>query len=175
MFAAQGIQVAVFDKQLDTQYVSMIETYSSDVKYLRIDADVAGALKDDGDVTEQPELSALFVKVSGNEKLKVQFSPLKDETVPLLLTISEESRRMEEMMKFYSMSGMSGAGAFPTEATLTVNTKSPLIAKLDGMDGDKKEKTAACLYQLALLSQRKLTAQELQSFLSNSYSVLGML
>ena len=175
MFAAQGIQVAVFDKQLDTQYVSMIETYSSDVKYLRIDADVAGALKDDGDVTEQPELSALFVKVSGNEKLKVQFSPLKDETVPLLLTISEESRRMEEMMKLYSMSGMGGAGAFPTEATLTVNTKSPLIAKLDGMDGDKKEKTAAYLYQLALLSQRKLTAQELQSFLSNSYSVLGML
>ena len=175
MFEAQDIQVAVFDKQLDTQFVSMIEGYDNNVKYRRIDADVAGALKGDGDVTENPELSKLFVKVSANEKLKVEFSPLKDENVPLLLTISEESRRMEEMMKLYAMSGMGMMGDFPTEATLTVNTKSPLIAKLADMDGEKQEKTATYLYQLALLSQRKLTAEELQSFLSNSYSVLDML
>ena len=175
MFEAQGIQVAVFDKQLDTQFVSMIEGYNNDVKYLRIDADVAGALKGDGDVTENPALSELFVKVSGNEKLKVQFSPLKDGNVPLLLTISEESRRMEEMMKLYAMSGMSMGGAFPTDATLTVNTASPLISKLSDMEGEKQEKTATYLYQLALLSQRKLTAEELQSFLANSYNVLEML
>ena len=153
----------------------LIEGYDNNVKYRRIDADVAGALKGDGDVTENPELSKLFVKVSANEKLKVEFSPLKDENVPLLLTISEESRRMEEMMKLYAMSGMGMMGDFPTEATLTVNTKSPLIAKLADMDGEKQEKTATYLYQLALLSQRKLTAEELQSFLSNSYSVLDML
>ena len=175
MFEAQDIQVAVFDKQLDTQFVSMIEGYDSNVKYFRIDADVAGALKGDGDVTENPELSKLFVKVSANEKLKVEFSPLKDANVPLLLTISEESRRMEEMMKLYAMSGMGMMGNFPTEATLTVNTTSPLIAKLTDMDGEKQEKTATYLYQLALLSQRKLTAEELQSFLTNSYDVLGML
>ena len=175
MFEAQNIQVAVFDKQLDTQFVSLIEGYDSNVKYFRIDADVAGALKGDGDVTENPELSKLFVKVSANEKLKVEFSPLKDANVPMLLTISEESRRMEEMMKLYAMSGMGMMGNFPTEATLTVNTSSPLIAKLADMDGDKQEKTATYLYQLALLSQRKLTAEELQSFLTNSYDVLGML
>ena len=175
MFEAQGIQVAVFDKQLDTQFVSMIEGYDNNVKYFRIDADVAGALKGDGDVTENPELSKLFVKVSANEKLKVEFSPLKDKNVPLLLTISEESRRMEEMMKLYAMSGMGMMGSFPTEATLTVNTTSPLIAKLADMEGEKQEKTATYLYQLALLSQRKLTAEELQSFLSNSYGVLDML
>ena len=175
MFEAQDIQVAVFDKQLDTQFVSMIEGYDSNVKYFRIDADVAGALKGDGDVTENPELSKLFVKVSANEKLKVEFSPLKDANVPMLLTISEESRRMEEMMKLYAMSGMGMMGNFPTEATLTVNTSSPLIAKLADMEGEKQEKTATYLYQLALLSQRKLTAEELQSFLTNSYDVLGML
>ena len=82
---------------------------------------------------------------------------------------------MEEMMKLYAMSGMGMMGDFPTEATLTVNTKSPLIAKLADMNGEKQEKTATYLYQLALLSQRKLTAEELQSFLSNSYSVLDML
>ncbi len=175
MFESEGLQVAVFDKQLDTQYVSMIETYNSDVKYKRIDADIAGALKGDGECTEDPALSALFVRVSGNEKLKVEFSPLKDESIPTLLTISEESRRMEEMMKLYAMSGMAMGGAFPTEATLTVNTKSPLIAKLSEMEGEKQERIAAYLYRLALLSQRKLTAEELQSFLADSYGVLGML
>ena len=175
MFTAQGIPVAVFDKQLDTQFVSMVENYNSDVKYLRIDADVAGALKGEGETADQPELSALFVKVSGNDKLKVQFAPLKDESVPVLLTISEESRRMDEMMKLYAMNGMGTGSTFPTEATLTVNTKNALIAKLGEMEEDKREKTATVLYQLALLSQRKLTAEELQSFLSNSYGVLGML
>ncbi len=173
MFQAQSIPVAVFDKQLDTQFVSMVENYNSDIKYLRIDADVAGALKGDGSITEDPTLSALFVKVSGNEKLKVEFAPLKDASVPVLLTISEESRRMEEMMKLYAMGGM--MGSFPTDATLTVNTASPLIEKLGSMEADKQEKTASYLYQLALLSQRKLTAEELQRFLSDSYGVIEML
>lgn len=78
-------------------------------------------------------------------------------------------------MKLYAMSGMGMAGAFPTEATLTVNTASPLIAKLSEMNGERQEQTASYLYQLARLSQRKLTAEELQSFLTNSYDVLGML
>ena len=176
MFEAQEMQVAVFEKPLDTQFLSMIEGYNSDVKYVRIDADVAGALKSDEDAAEDKVLSELFVKVSGNDKLKVAFTALKDESVPVLLTISEESRRMEEMMKMYAMSGMSmGMGAFPTEATLTVNTASPLIKRLGTMEGEKQEKTAAYLYELALLSQRKLTAEELQKFLSDSYSMLGMI
>ena len=175
LFEAQGIQVAVFDKQLDSQFVSMVEGYGSDVKYLRIDADVAGALKGDGEITEDPVLKELFVKASGNEKLKVEFSPLKDASVPVLLTISEESRRMEEMMKLYAMSGMAMGGSFPTDATLTVNTASPLIRKLSELEGEKQEKTATCIYQLALLSQRKLSAEELKAFLSNSYGLLEQL
>jgi HSP90 family molecular chaperone len=66
-------------------------------------------------------------------------------------------------------------GAYPVEATLTVNTASPLIAKLDAMEDAKKETTAAYLYQLALLSQRKLSAEELRKFLTDSYSVLDLL
>jgi len=174
MFEAQEMQVALFEKQLDPQFLSMLEAYTPEVKYVRIDADVAGALKADGDVTENKELSDLFIKVSGNEKLKVEFTALKDTGVPTLLTISEQSRRMEEMMKLYSMGGMS-MGDYPLEATLTVNTASPLIAKLDTMEEDKRERTAAYLYQLSLLSQRKLSADELQKFLSDSYSVLELL
>ena len=174
MFEAQNMQVALFEKQLDPQFLSMLEAYTPEVKYVRIDADVAGALKADGDVTENKALAELFVKVSGNEKLKVEFAPLKDTGVPTLLTISEQSRRMEEMMKLYSMGGMS-MGEYPTEATLTVNTASPLIAKLETMDEQKRETTVAYLYQLSLLSQKKLSAEELQKFLSDSYSVLDLL
>ena len=176
MFEAQNMQVAVFEKPLDTQFLSMIESYGEGVKYVRIDADVAGALKSDEAAAEDKSLSELFVKVSGNDKLKVSFTALKDTSVPVLLTISEESRRMEEMMKMYAMSGMNmGMGAFPTDATLTVNTASPLIAKLGTMEGDRQEQTAAYIYELALLSQRKLTADELQKFLKDSYSVLDMI
>ena len=175
MFEAQGMQVAVFERQLDTQFLSMIESYNADVKYVRIDADVAGALKSDEAAAEDKVLSELFVKVSGDEKLKVVFTALKDEGVPVLLTISEESRRMEEMMKMYAMSGMNMGGAFPTDATLTVNTASPLIQKLGVREGDKQEQTAAYLYQLALLSQRKLTAEELQKFLRDSYGMLDLI
>ncbi len=174
MFEAQEIAVAVFDNQLDTQYLSMLESYTPEVKYVRIDADVAGALRSDEIAAEDKSLSELLVKVSGNEALKVEFTALKDANVPVLLTISEQSRRMEEMMKLYAKNGMN-LGAFPTEATLTVNTASPLIQKLGKMDEEKKEKAASYLYQLALLSQRKLTAEELQKFLSDSYGVLSMI
>ena len=174
MFAAQGIKIAVFEKQLDVQFLSMVETYDSDVKYVRIDADVATALKSDEAAVEDAELTELFRRVAGDEKLKVAFSALKDATVPLILTVSEESRRMEEMMKMYAMAGMS-MGAFPQDATLTVNTASPLIAKLGSMDADKRDRVASYLYQLTLLSQRKLSAEELQKFLSDSYSIVDLL
>ena len=174
MFEAEGLQVALFEKPLDVQFLSMIESYAPEIKYVRIDADVAGALKGDGDTTENQVLKELFIKASGDEKLKVEFAPLKDASVPVLLTISEQSRRMEEMMKLYAMNGMN-MGAFPTEATLTVNTSSPLIAKLDTMDEDKREKTASYLYRLALLSHRKLSADELRAFLNESYAMLDLL
>ena len=175
MFAAQGIKIAVFEKQLDVQFLSMVEGYNSDVKYVRIDADVASALKSGDAAVEDAELTALFQKVSGNEKLKVVFHALKDESVPLLLTVSEESRRMEEMMKMYAMAGMMGMNSFPQDETLTVNTSSALIQKLGTMEDAKREQTAAYLYQLTLLSQRKLTADELQKFLRDSYAIVDLI
>ena len=176
MFSAEGLQIAVFEKPLDTQFLSMVESYGEGIKYVHIDADVAGALKSDEAAAEDKTIADLFVKFSGDEKLKVNFSALKDTSVPVLLTISEESRRMEEMMKMYAMSGMNmGMGAFPTEATLTVNTASPLIAKLGAMEGEKQEKAAAYLYGLALLSQRKLTADELKKLLADGYALLDLI
>ena len=179
MFEAQGIKIAVFDKPLDPQFLSVIENYDSDVKYIRIDADVAGALKSETEAVSDQVLTDLFVKVSGNEKLKVVFSALKDESVPVLLTISEESRRMEEMMKMYAMQGGGEEmPSFPAEYALTVNTAAPLTEKLTALcetDGGKAERLAAQIYRLCLLSQRRLTAEELKSFLAGSFDLLGKL
>ena len=176
MFAAQDIQIAVCQKPLDGQFLSTLEMYDSTVKYLRIDADIASVLKQDSDVASKEDLVALFKKVSGNEELKVEFTNLKDASVPALMTISEESRRMDEMLKLYAMNGMNmGMNSYPQQVTLTLNLASPLISKLETMDGEKQEITAAYLYGLAQLSQKKLSAEELQKFLSDSYTILGLL
>ncbi len=174
MFSSEGMKIAVFEKALDSQFLSMMEGYTPEVKYLRIDSDIANVLKASSEVEDNKELSELFIKVSGNDKLKVEFAALKDQNVPVLLTISEESRRMDEMMKLYSMNGMP-MNDFPLDTKLTVNTTSPLIQKIDTMENEKKEKATSYLYRLALLSQRKLTAEELEKFLADSYSVLDLL
>ncbi|MBR6727757.1 MAG: molecular chaperone HtpG, partial [Clostridia bacterium] len=124
-------------------------------------------------------LRALFQKVSDNDKLTVKFETLKDADTPVILNVSEESRRMEDMMKMYRMSGGEGdMPAFPVEATLIVNTASPLVARITEMqDGDsaRAESFAAYLYRLAVLSQRRFNAEEMQSFLKDSYRILSEL
>ena len=183
LFEAEGIRVAVLDKLIDSQFVQMYESYAGTgddaVKFQRIDADVAAALTKDGDITESEALTALYRKVSENEKLEVKYVSLKDESVPAMLTVSEQSRRMEEMMKMYAMQGgMDGMPAYPVEYTLTINTASALTVRMmDLCDTDpaKAELLAAQVYRLCLLSQRRLTAEELKSFLAGSFDLLGQL
>ena len=181
LFEAEGIRVAVLDKLIDSQFVQMYENYvgggDDAVKFQRIDADVAAALTRDGDITESEALTALYRKVSGDEKLEVKYVSLKDESVPAMLTVSEQSRRMEEMMKMYAMQGgMDGMPSYPVEYTLTVNTASALTGRIiDLCDADpaKAELLASQIYRLCLLSQRRLSAEELKSFLAGSFDLLG--
>ncbi len=179
MFAAEGIEVVVLDKLIDTQFINVIEQENDGVKFVRIDADVASALKAEGKAEDNAKLADLFKKVSGNKELKVKFELLKNAKVPAILNISEESRRMDDMMKMYRMSGSDmGNMSFPTDATLVVNASSPLITRLSGeveSDEAKAEKIAKQIYTLALLSQRQLTADELQNFLTDSFDMLEQL
>ena len=160
----------------------MYESYAGSgekaVRFQRIDADVT-ALTKDGDVTESEALTTLYREVSGNEKLEVKFVPLKDESVPAMLTVSEQSRRMEEMMRMYAMQGgMGSMSSYPVDYTLTVNTAAPLTVKLMDLcesDSDKAKLIASQIYRLCLLSQRKLTAEELTAFLASGFDLLGKL
>ena len=169
MFEAEGIKVALFDKAIDTQFATFIEQYMENVKFLRVDADIADALKGDGVTSQSETLKALFSGVVG-EKTEIKFDALKDESVPAILNVTEESRRMEEMMRLY---GMGDSASFPTESTLILNTASPLVQKLENETDDEKAKQiASYLYKISLLSQKKFSADEMQSFMKDSFEIL---
>ena len=173
LFEAQNIKIACFDHQLDTQFISMLEQYVENVKFVRVDADVASALKGDGEISENKDIADLFKKVSGNEKLEVKFEALKALEIPAILNISEESRRFEDMMRMY---GGGAAMGLNNAEILIVNNNSPIISKLVGLletDKDSAEQMASYIYKLSVLSQRKLTAEEMQDFLADSFKILG--
>ena len=165
MFAAAGIDVIVLDKVFETQFAQMLEQDRS-IKFMRIDSELAAALKGDGEKMESEALTELFRKVSGNEKLKVEFESLADKSIPAVLSVSEESRRFDDMMRMYS-GGTERASI--AEETLVLNSSSELIRRL----ADKPdEKVAKQLYTLTLLSRRRLTAEELTEFLGAGYEML---
>ena len=175
MFEAQGIKVALLDKMIDTQFVTMLEQYTPDTKYIRIDADVAAALRGEGEAEKNEELEKLFKKASGSEELKVSFENLKEASVPALITVSEQSRRMEEMMRMYAMTGNAPEMSFPADMSIVLNMANPLtqkIAQTLTSDADKALQLSRQVFYLALMSQRQLTAQEMKSFLEGSFEIL---
>ena len=174
MLSAQDIKVVIFDKIIDTQFINVIETDRAGVKFKRVDSGLADALKGDGQVLESEELKELFKKVSGNDKLTVSFESLKNDKVPAILTVSEESRRMEDMMRLYAMAGEGKDMPFAAEYSLILNSSNELIRRLsEDTASDKSEKLAKQLYSLALISQRQLSAAELEEFLNHSYDILA--
>ena len=178
MLEAEGTKVALLNHQLDTQFIGMCEMNDSEVKYKRIDSDVSSLLKGEGEAIENEALVTLFKNATDDEHLIIKFEVLKDASVPALLTLSEESRRMDDMMKMYAGMGMDMGGAFPKEYTLVLNSASPLISKLATINdthADKAKLIASEVYRLALISQRHMTAEELRAFLSDSFKILEML
>lgn len=178
LYRAEGIDVAHFDSLVDTQFAACVESHREGVKFIRVDADLSSLSK--GENAEENEtLRTLFRKASGNEKLNVKFEALKNAAIPAVLNVSEESRRMEDMMKMYRMSGGADFGeSFPLDMTLVLNTASPLISKLaamDGSDAEGAENYASYIYRLSLLSLRKFTSEEMEKFLKDSYKMLDEL
>lgn len=175
LYRAQGFDVAVFDSIVDTQFAACVESRREGVKFVRVDADLSALTAENG--SENEALKALFCKVSGNEKLNVRFDSLKDAAVPAVLNVSEESRRMEDMMKMYRIGG-EGMPEFPLDMTLILNTASPLVEKLDALTKESPERAeeyASYLYSLSLLSLRKFSASEMETFLKDSYGMLEKL
>ena len=142
-------------------------------KNLNIIKQVRKITKERMEAEKTPFLSVI-IRTQGK-----RFEALKDAEIPAILNVSEESRRMEDMMRMYRMTGGEGEDfSFPTDSTLIVNTASPLIAKVEALLAGEREKAtslATYLYRLTVLSQRRLDAKEMQTFLKESYRILAEL
>lgn len=188
MFAKENVSVLEFDKMIDVQFVSFCEhklmtdadEKIKDTKFVRVDSGFADALKkEDGEKNEESDnaLCEFFKETLGKgDALKISCDSLKDDTVPALLNLSEQSRRFADMMKMYG-GGMSAMGV-PEEETLVLNTSNALVSKIrDKMnDGNSEEickKLAKQVYMLALVAQRPLNAEELSEFIDETSKLLA--
>ncbi len=170
MFNAQNIAVAVYDRFFDVQFMHVVEQ-DRNIKFTRIDADIASALKGEGEEYDNPALTALFKKVSGKDDLNVKYENLKDTKTPAIINISEESRRFADMMKAYNMENASTYSI--TESSLIVNASCPLVRKIgEATEGEAAEDAVRYIYSLAVMSQRQLTAEEFGSFMKDSLELL---
>ena len=174
MYTAAGFEVAEFDGMLDTQYATSEEVAREGVKFLRVDADLTDVSGESAGEEQKP-LCELFARVIANDKITVKAESLKTAEVPAVLKVSEESRRMDDMMQMYRMA--KGEENMPSmlDLSLILNTDAPLMAKIADMaasGNEKAEELAAHVWRLALLSHRKLTQEEMKEFLAATYRLL---
>jgi len=177
MFKEQNLSAVLLATNLDTPFVSYLEMYEPDVKFTRIDSDISDALKDD-DISEddaQPEgLEARFREILANEKLIVRTEPLKSTDVSAVILLSEQSRRMQEMSKMFGGGGLP-PGMFEEELTLVLNRNHTLVQKLIAAvpnRADDTELIAAHLFDLAMLSHKPLSPEQMTAFIKRSNKIL---
>lgn len=181
MFKEQKLSAVLLTTNLDTPFVSYLEMYEAGVKFTRIDSDISDALKDD-DVSQDdapPEgLEARFRDILANEKLAVRTESLKSADVSAVLLLSEQSRRMQEMTKMFG-GGTLPPGMFEEELTLVLNRNHSLVQKFlefaENPDrADDTELVAAHLFDLAMLSHKPLSPEQMSAFIKRSNKILEM-
>ena len=177
MFKEQGQDAVILKHNIDSPFISHVEQIKENVKFLRIDADVTEAVKEEGhDLEEETKtLSELFKKALNRENLTVKVESLKNEKVSSMMTISEESRRMQEMMKMYNMYGMDPS-MFGGQETLILNANNKLVQYvLENQEAENTKVFCEQLYDLALISHRQLTPEEMTKFVARSNEIMLLL
>ena len=182
MFKEQGQDAILLTHNIDSTFITYLEQKHEDVKFMRIDADVHESLKDEVSEDEKEEFQKtsdsiveIFRKELGNDKLDVKVEKLKDDNVASMAVLSEESRRMAEMMKMYGMSGMDPS-MFGTQATLILNANHPLV-KFVVEHKRSKNVSIICkqLYDLAMLAHKPLNPEEMTAFVQRSNEIMMLL
>ena len=183
MFKAAKMDAVILTHNIDQPFISQLEAKNEGIRFRRIDADVSDTMKAktskkaEKELEEQAKtLGELMKKALKNDKLVVKVEKLKDKKVSSLLTLSEESRRMQDMMKMYSMPGMD-MGAFGTEGeTLILNANHPLVKYVtEHQDGENVEMICEQLYDLAKLQQSPLKPEEMTRFVARSNEIMMLL
>ena len=167
MFKDAGLNAIICDNFIDPHFVSYLEYKAPDkLKFMRIDADIAGALKGD-DVAEDSVLIDIFKNAIADDKLTIKTQALKDSAVPAVINVDEYMRRYSEMGSFYGMSDGDVA------KTMIINVANPVVARLKELDDQKQKFVAGYIYSLALLAYKKLTPEEFEKFISENLTLLN--
>lgn len=182
MFKEEGLNAVYLVHNIDNPYITHLEGKNENVKFLRIDADLSDNFKGEALSEEQEKeytdkLSEVFKKATGNDKLNVKVESLKNDDVSSMLTLSEDARRMQEMMKVYSMGGGMDPSMFGGQGeTLVLNANNRLVKYvLDNPEGENTSMICCQLYDLAVLANKPLEAERMTEFVARSNKILGML
>lgn len=174
MFREQGMDAVILKHNIDSAFITHVERANEEVKFQRIDADLTEDLKETGaDLAEETKaMEELFRKALNNDKLEVKVENLKNDKISSMVTLSEESRRMEEMMKMYGM-GTMDTSMFGGQQTLILNAKHPLVKYIfEHRDSEDVPVFCEQLYDLAMISNKPLTPEGMTKFIARSNEIM---
>jgi molecular chaperone HtpG len=183
MFREQNMDALILTHNIDQPFIQQLEQQDQTIKFMRIDADVTESMEEKAEgedwENETKELTEIFKKALNNDKLQVEVKKLKNEKLASMVTLSEETRRMQDMMKMYSAGGMGAAGIedmFAGGETLILNANNELVKYiLDNKDGDNTDMFCKQLYDLAMISHRPLAADAMTEFVARSNEIMMLL
>ena len=183
MFKAAKMDAVILTHNIDQPFISQLESKNEGVKFLRIDADLTDTLKAktskkaEKEMEEQAEaVTAIMKKALKNDKITVKVEKLKNKKISSVITLSEESRRMQDMMKMYSMNGMDMGGFGAEGETLVLNANHPLVQYVvEHQDGENVEMICEQLYDLAKIQHAPLTPEAMTKFIARSNDIMLML
>lgn len=181
MFKDAGIDAFILTHNIDQPFISQLEYQDQTIRFQRIDADLTDSFKEDSKQDEEAlkknseAMTKLFQEALGKEKLEVKVEKLKNEKISSIVTLSEESRRMQDMMRMYNMQGMDPS-AFGGNETLVLNANNKLVQYI--MDNKKSDNTSMIcqqLYDLAMLSHKPLEPEAMTKFIQRSNEIMLLL
>ena len=182
MFKEQNMDAVILDHNIDTSFISQLEQRNEHYKFMRIDADVTESLKDETSAedlkAETDTLTDVFKKALNNDKINFKVEKLKNADIASVITLSEEVRRMQDMMKMYAMNGMGGMdpNMFAADQTLTLNANNELVKYIfEHKDSEHVPMFCEQLYDLAMLSNQPLSVDAMAKFVQRSNQIMMLL
>ncbi len=180
MFKEEGLDAVVLKHNIDSPFISHLEAKNENLKFQRIDADLADSFKEETSEDELKEITTTlteeFKKALNNDKLEIKVEKLKNTEISSMITLSEQSRRMQDMMKMYSMPGMDPSMFGGEGQTLILNANNNLVKYIiDNKEGENTDLICQQLYDLALLSHAPLTPEQMTAFIQRSNKIMGLL
>ena len=179
MFREAGMDAVILKHNIDNAFISHMEQLHDNIKFQRIDADVTDTFKEETNADALKEttdtLTDVFRKALGNDKLTVKVEKLKNANVSSMMTLSEENRRMQEMMKMYGMAGMDPS-MFGNDVTLVLNANNKLVQYVaEHKDDEHVPMICEQLYDLAMIAHKTLNPDEMTKFIARSNEILELL